>query len=127
MKKAIFGILLFIALAFVLPLSAAAGANVTFAWDANTESDLAGYRLYQSSTSGSYTFGPSHAVASVPAGTESVTINVTDGTWYWVLTAYDTDNNESAPSNEVTATIDQSQFPNTPSGVAIEFKIYIMH
>ena len=82
--------------------------DVSFQWDANSESDLAGYRLYQSGTSGSYTYGSGNEVAEISAGTETCTIDVADGTWYWVLTAYDTNGNESGPSNEVNASIDQT-------------------
>ena len=90
------------------------GATLTVMWDANTETDLAGYRLYQSDTAGQYTFGAEHAIATVPAGTETATVaDVADGTWFWVLTAHDTSGNESEPSNEVTKTID-STAPGAP-------------
>jgi len=107
----IIGAALTIALIFCLGLCMAnlanAASDVTFQWDANTEADLEGYRLYQSNQSGVYNFGPGNEVANIPAGTESVTLNgVLDGTWYWVLTAYDTNENESGPSNEVTASLD---------------------
>jgi len=82
--------------------------DVMFSWDPNTESDLAGYRLHQSDTSGSYTYAPGTEVADIPAGTEICTIDVADGTWYWVLIAYDNDGNESGPSNEVSASIDET-------------------
>lgn len=87
--------------------------DINFAWDANSESDLAGYRLYQSGTSGSYTYGSGNEVAEIPAGTEVCTIDAADGTWYWVLTAYDTNGNESGPSNEVSANVDQTA-PESP-------------
>ena len=96
-----------------------AASNVTFEWDANSESDLAGYRLYQSQASGDYTFGDGNQVATITAGTETVTISgVADGTYYWVLTAYDTDGNESGPSNEVTANLD-TLAPGSPVNVRI--------
>lgn len=77
-------------------------ADYTFVWDANTESDLDGYRLYQSSTPGGYVFGDGNQVATAGAGDTSITITgVAAGDWYWVLTAFDYDGNESGPSNEV--------------------------
>lgn len=110
-KKLIFIIIL------LLPISTAFGADVTFEWDPNTETDLAGYRLYQSDTSGVYTYGDGNQVETIPAGTETVTLyGVPDGTWYWVLTAYDTSGNESGPSNEVTDTLD-STAPAPPTGL----------
>lgn len=101
--------------AMVLALGSAAwAATLTVMWDANTEEDLAGYRLYQSDTAGAYTYGTEHAISDVPAGTETATVqDIADGTWFWVLTAYDTSGNESLPSNEVTKTIDGTA-PNAP-------------
>jgi len=96
-------------------------ADVSFEWDANTESDLAGYRLYQSDTSGLYTYGTGNEVKDIPAGTETCTVTgVPDGVWYWVLTAYDTHGNESGPSNEVSADIDE-----TPPGPPVQFRCII--
>jgi len=88
-----------------------AGSTVSFAWDANQEVDLAGYRLYQTTTPGAYS---SPHVAEIPVGTETVTLSdVPDGTWFWVLTAFDSFNNESGPSNEVTKSID-TEAPTAP-------------
>jgi hypothetical protein len=61
-----------------------------------------GYRVYQSSQSGVYTFGQGNEVDDVPKGTETVTLyDIPDGIWYWVVTAYDDEGFESTPSNEV--------------------------
>jgi len=112
MKK----ILAVLAMVLMLAGTAFADSNIIFIWDANSESDLAGYRLYQSQTSGNYvdTF-----VSDIPAGTETVTISdVADGIYYWVLTAYDTDDNESGYSNEVMADLD-TLAPDTPTNVVI--------
>ncbi len=81
-------------------------ADVTLQWTPNTETDLAGYRAYQATTPGGHTFGPGNEVAAVPAGTVDVTLTVPNGTYYWVVTALDGDDNESGPSNEVTKRID---------------------
>lgn len=69
-------------------------------WDANTESDLAGYRVYAATASGAYGATP---VALVPAGT---TFFVASGlkpgvTYFFRITAVDTAGNQSPPSNEV--------------------------
>ena len=93
---------------FVGPAFAA--SNVSFQWDPNTESDLAGYKLYQGTSSGLY----DSVVADIPAGTETVTLfDVPDGTYFWALTAYDLDDNESGYSNEVTESLD-STAPTPP-------------
>ena len=90
----------------------ASAATVNFAWDPNTEIDLAGYRLYQSFTYGEY----SAMVAEISAGVETVELSgVVDGTYFWVLTAFDSSGNESGPSNEVALTIDSTP-PAPPSG-----------
>ena len=83
----------------------------SFRWDPNQESDLAGYRLYASDTSGQYTYGEENAydiviltrengeITDHPTQTQVYTID-TPGTYYFVLTAYDTENLESDPSIE---------------------------
>jgi len=94
---------------------AGADNSVTFRWDANTEPDLAGYRLYQTTSEGVYTYGEGNQVAVISAGVETVTLEtVPDGTFFWVLTAYDLQGNESGPSNEVSATLD-SVAPGAPT------------
>lgn len=102
-----------------------AASNVTFEWDANSETDLVGYRLYQSQMSGDYIFGDGNQVATITAGTETVTITgVSDGAYFWVLTAYDDKGNESGPSNEVTANLDTTP-PESPTTVIITIIIKV--
>ncbi len=115
----VFGIfLLFATLAF-------AGTSVTFEWDANTETDLAGYRLYQSTTVGVYTFGSGNEAAEILVGTETVMLeNIPSGTYFWVVTAYDTEGNESLPSNEVTVTLDSTS-PSAPNNLRITIKVIV--
>jgi len=93
----------------------AMAADVTFTWDANTEPDLAGYYLYQSNVSGGYIFGGGNHIASIPAGTETAILGIPEGGWYWVLTAFDTSENESGSSNEVSLYIDETA-PAPPGG-----------
>lgn len=80
----------------------AAGA-VTLTWDANQESDLAGYKLYASTSPGAY----AAPIATLPKDvtTERVTGLQTDTTYYFVVTSFDTSGNESGPSNEVSAIV----------------------
>ena len=81
------------------------GPFVRLAWDANTEPDLAGYRVYQSRVSGRYTGWK--RVLEMPAGIEACTIDrLPQGTYFWVVTAFDTSGNESDYSNEVSTIID---------------------
>ena len=121
MKKLLLAVVAF----FFMCGIAWSASNVTFTWDSNSESDLAGYRLYQSQTSGVYTFGDGNQVATILAGIETVQIiDIPDGVYFWVLTAYDADGNESGPSNEVTANLD-TLAPNAPATVTITIIIKI--
>jgi hypothetical protein len=104
MGKMILNLVLSLILGLVLCVGTIFAADITFQWDANTEPDLAGYRLYQSDTSGTHAFGEasSNFVKSIPEGTETtiITVDLTSAK-YWVLTAYDTRGLEGGPSNEV--------------------------
>src|SRR5205085_7771374 len=74
-------------------------AQVTLAWDPNTESDLAGYKVYIGTASGVYT-------TTIDVGnvtTYTVTGLAPGATYYFVVTAYDTGGLESGFSNEVSA------------------------
>jgi hypothetical protein len=76
----------------------AATTDVTLAWDANTEPDIAGYKLYQSNVTG----GPYALAQTVGIVTTTVVAGVADGRTCWVLTAYRaTPLTESGYSNEV--------------------------
>ncbi len=78
----------------------ASGATVDLAWDANTEPDLAGYKIYYGTASGNY----SHNI-DVGNVTEYTLTGLDDGvTYYLAATAYDADNNESAYSVELVHT-----------------------
>ena len=101
-----------IALALVLPTLSYAG-SATISWRANTESDLAGYRLYYGTSSRSY--GP-----PVPAGkvTQYTLANLTDGrTYYFGVTALDFSGNESGYSAEAKKTIATSTGSNTGAAI----------
>lgn len=123
MKKIILTIICFLAMASFV----CAGTNVTFQWDANSESDLAGYKIYRSNVSGDYSSPanvldiPLSALADTgePQYTEE---DVPDGEWFWVATAYDTSGNESGYSNEVTDSLDATA-PETPQNLTIWQKI----
>lgn len=117
--------LLFTVLSFFVFCSFAVAVEVMLAWDANDETDLAGYRVYQTDVSGDYTKGEEHAVATAPAGTETATVHVTeDGRYYWVVTAYDEQGNESDLSNEVTEDLDSTS-PEAPTGFKVTVTIAV--
>jgi hypothetical protein len=86
----------------LVPAAAVAG-DVTLQWDANSETDLAGYRVYYGTASGVYGtpvvigLTTTYTVANLPAGT-----------YYFAVTAFNSAGLESGFSNEVTATVSGS-------------------
>jgi hypothetical protein len=77
--------------------------SLTFEWDASSDTDLAGYRVYRSTTAGIY--GAPVATLSASA-TRYQAINLQKGvTYYFVVSAYDSNGNESPFSNEVSQVI----------------------
>ena len=82
---------------FSLPASNAHSAQVTLAWDASTDSNTAGYKVYSGTSSRSY-----QAVIDVGKTTTCTISNLPDGTnYYFAATDYNASGAESAYSNEV--------------------------
>ena len=90
-----------------LTVSSAFAGSITIGWNANTESDLAGYRVHIGSVSGDYSSN-----IDVKNVTEHKIENLVPGFYYIALTAYDTSNLESDYSNEVFG--DVGNFPPAP-------------
>ena len=102
--------------------TAYADPEATFAWDANTEPDLAGYRIYYTDVPGVYVFGGFESpnfLVEITAGPNDQTActyvkpNLSGPGFFFVATAFDTDGFESLPSNELN---------NLPPGVLKNFK-----
>ena len=95
-----------------MPLPAADAAQVTLAWDANPEPDIAGYKLYYGTSSGTY--GQPQDAGNSTTATIS---DLAEGTTYYLaVTAYDSSGLESSFSEEVVHTIaSQNQQPNKPA------------
>jgi hypothetical protein len=76
---------------------------VSLSWTASTSSNIAGYNVYRGSASS----GPFTIVnSSLVAGTAFTDTTVAAGqAYYYVCTAVDTNNNESAYSNTAAATV----------------------
>jgi len=88
-------------------------------WDANTEADLAGYRVYEKTAVGTYgELGVCTAVTTELAFTAATPHP--DGAYSWVITAYDDAGNESGYSNEVSAVFDSGP-PAPPTGCSLTF------
>jgi len=86
-------------------------------WEANTEVDLAGYRLYFRAETESYIDDRS---ATIPAGFETYSLKDTPFNTYMVLTAFDVIGNESGFSNEVIYIPFDQDAPAIPGSVSIE-------
>lgn len=75
-------------------------ADVSLAWDASESADVVGYRVHYGNSSGSY--GSFHTVGNQT--TYTVT-NLSEGTYYFAVTAFDSEGNESTYSNEVSVIV----------------------
>jgi len=81
--------------------AAPSDSQVTLNWDDNTESDLAGYNVYRSTTAG----GPYTKIAALPTTSDYTDSDLVNGTtYYYVVTSVDQAANESGFSNEASAT-----------------------
>ena len=120
MKRYFFLVAFFLALAVPaaagpLKVDQATPTTVTMMWDPSPESDLAGYRIYQSKISG----GPYARIGQIQvmAVPEFTTGTLANGTYFWVVTAYNTAGMESGYSNEVSKTI--ATAPAPPKGLRL--------
>ena len=89
----------------MLPGSVASSFVVDLSWSINTETDLAGYRVYRSAQEGVRGQLITPELLPVPAIRDS---SVAFGHRYWyTVTAVDRAGNESVPSNPVAVDITQ--------------------
>lgn len=104
----------------LLSVSPAAAANADLTWGAPTTNDddspltdLAGYKVYYGTSPRTYTV--SKDVGNVTSYTVA---GLSNGVYYFAVTAYDTAKHESLYSNEVSKTIAIS--PSPPPGCAVK-------
>ena len=104
----------FYALTLVLLLllctSPAFAADVRLAWDPNPETTLSGYKLYFGTASRDYA-----TVINVAKSTTYTVTGLVSGTYYFAVTAYDIQGNESGFSNEVLTTIAGCSYSISPA------------
>jgi hypothetical protein len=93
-------LLVFICSCCCLP---AVAGDVTLAWNAVSASNLAGYRVYYGTSTGSY--GTPLSAGTKTTYTVSSSYLQAGKTYYFAVTAYDSSGNESSYSNEVSKTI----------------------
>jgi hypothetical protein len=75
--------------------------TVTLAWDANSESDMAGYRVYYGTSSGTYQQARGGGINAGLATEFSITGLQPGTTYYMTVTSYDRSGNESNYSAQV--------------------------
>ncbi|HNG52167.1 MAG TPA: hypothetical protein PLR85_02275 [Nitrospira sp.] len=82
------------------PPSGTATGTVTVMWNANTEADLQGYRVYVGTSSGART--QAFDVGNVTSTRLTLPLG---STYFFVVTAYDKSGNESSPSGELSRSL----------------------
>ncbi len=82
-------------------LHSASTASVTLQWSPNSESDLAGYKMYYGTHSGVYDHYKNVGMTT----SYHVTHLEPNKPYYFTVTAYDTSGNESSPSQEISKTL----------------------
>ncbi len=127
--KRLFSILM-VGMILLFATMACAGTSVTLEWDANTETDLAGYKMYYKvgSSGGAPYDGTGATEGDSPIDVGNVTTftfsNLLSGPYWFVVSAYDTEGLESDYSNEVTAILD-SLAPSAPRNLIIKVKVTV--
>ncbi len=86
-----------------LTATAVSSSQINLDWANNTETDLASYNVYRSTTSG-FTPGTGNFVANTTVSSYSDTGLSASTTYYYKVTAVDTSGNESDPSAQASAT-----------------------
>lgn len=103
--------------------------GTTLSWAPNLEADLAGYRLYNADSGLAFQDMTGKTPLGVVAATApkvddrmqykpTLSSLIPEKTNFFVVTAYDTANNESPPSNVVSC--NNNQAPKAPTGLMIE-------
>lgn len=107
-----------------LPTVSVMAANVTFTWNPNTESDLAGYKVYWGDATRAYAAHVDVPAAAGEVKTATIDVQPEDGrTVYFAATAYDSAGNESGYSNEATWQVPDHTAPGTPQNFQLTVQL----
>ena len=94
------------------------GSNCVISWTANTEPDLASYKLFVGTVTGAY--GPPQSITAPASQITCIVAGITtSGQKYITLSSLDTAGNESAKAVEVPFTLD-STAPAAPVGLKVQ-------
>jgi len=91
-------------------------------WTANTESDLAGYRVYRAQTPGTGYVRLNSSLITSPSFTD--TAATAGSTFYYAVSAVNSKGQESRKSNEVVATVPASFGPARFTDVPVDSPFY---
>jgi hypothetical protein len=94
-------------------------AEVILSWESNTESDLAGYNVYRStSLAGPYIIRNNLLLRTTMFTDRNVVLNTN---YYYVVTAVDNSENESVYSQVATIYIYDTIAPDPPTGLTVDY------
>ena len=84
----------------ILAIPPAFAGDVTLQWDPNSETDIIGYKVYYGTSSRTYS-------SPIPLGLQTAytVTGLAAGTYYFAVTAFNSQGLESAFSNEVSTTV----------------------
>jgi mannan endo-1,4-beta-mannosidase len=108
-----------------LTATTVSSSSINLDWADNTDSDLAGYKVYRSTTS-DFTPGSANFVKQVTTSAYTDTGLTADTTYYYKVTAVDTSGNESQPSAQASAKTQQDG-GTTPPGEYTQIGLPFTH
>ena len=126
-RKNSIALIIIVALTALIMAAPALAQEVTLAWDANTETDLAGYKIYYKVAQGGEPYdGTGIIEGGSPIDVGNVTefnltgLDLKNNNYYFVATAYNEAGFESDYSNEVNTVA-----PGIPQGIKVKVTVEV--